>query len=61
VYSIAVFVTIYDMFTMKQCLSSKWIPSSVRDPYHLVCIGPIHYNRIESNLSWERGFKNYLY
>jgi len=61
VYSTAVFVTIYDMFILDQCLSSEWIPSSVQDLYRLVCIGPMHHNCIDSNLPLERGFKNNLF
>jgi hypothetical protein len=49
------------MFTLKQCLLSKWIPFSVRDLYHFLCIGSMHYNHSDNNLPQERGFKNYFY
>jgi len=31
-------VTIYDMFILKQCMSSEGIVSSLRGPYHVIYI-----------------------
>jgi hypothetical protein len=51
------YITIYDMFILKQSISSEYITSSVRCPYHVVCMiaRPSHSSHFMSSVLCESG------